>query len=73
MKTPTTYWDKRKLERYLKAEEIGEEYQDKIKSIYQQAYKNINSELLSVYENYSKETGLDVQSLKQILTKSETK
>ena len=69
----TSYWDKRKVERYLEAEKIEKQYKKKIQSIYKQAYKNIDEELRSIYKNYSNQTGLDQQQLKQILTKSETK
>ena len=41
--------------------------------MYEQANRNIQREIESVYQNYSKDTGVDVQKLKELLTKSETK
>lgn len=40
--------------------------------MYNQAYKDLSEELNSIYKNYSIETGLDVQRLKTLLTKTET-
>lgn len=67
------YWDKRAIERLTAAEKSSEAYIISIKKMYNQAYKDINKELETVYKNYAKETGLDVQKLKELLTRSETK
>lgn len=67
------YWDERAIERLTAAEKSSEAYIISIKKMYNQAYKDINKELESVYKNYAKETGLDVQKLKELLTRSETK
>ena len=72
MAKPSSYWDKRAIRRLSEAEKQGEEYSKRIQKIYDQAYKNIQRDIDNVYANYSKATGLDVQSLKTLLTKSET-
>lgn len=69
----SSYWDKRAIKRLTDAEKTSEEYITRIKKMYDRAYKNIDREIVSVYKNYSKATGLDVQKLKELLTKSETK
>ena len=73
MSKSSTYWDKRALNRLNEAEKTSETYIKRVKAIYEQAYKDINKQLVSVYNNYSNETGLDVQKLKELLTRSETK
>ena len=72
MAKPSSYWDKRAIRRLTDAERQGEEYSKRIRKIYDQAYKNIQRDIEDIYRNYSKATGLDVQSLKTLLTKSET-
>lgn len=70
---PTSkYWDERALRRLSTSEKQAEFTNNRIKKIYDKAYKNIQRELDSVYMNYSKTTGLDVQKLKELLTKKET-
>lgn len=72
MKKLSNYWDRRAIIRLSSAEKTGDEYINRIKKIYDQAYRNINKEIRAVYRNYSKETGLNVQKLKELLTRSET-
>ena len=72
MAKPSSYWDKRAIRRLTEAEKQGAEYSKRIQKIYDQAYKNIQRDIDNIYANYSKATGLDVQSLKTLLTKSET-
>ena len=72
MKKTSSYWDKRAIERLTDSEKLTKTYIERIKKIYNQAYKNIQRDLDSVYKNYSKDTGLDVQKLKELLTKTET-
>jgi len=73
MAKTSNYWDKRALKRLTEAEKHSEVYIKRVKSVYEQAYKDIDRELASIYKNYSKETGLDTQKLKELLTRSETK
>lgn len=67
-----TYWDKRALRRLSDADKISDAYVGRIKKIYEQAHKNIDREIARVYRNYAKDTGLDVQKLKELLTAKET-
>lgn len=69
----SNYWDKRSIKRAKETEKYSEEYIKRVKRIYDRAYKDIERELASIYRNYSKETGLNTQKLKELLTKSETK
>lgn len=71
-KKSPTYWDKRALNRLTKAEQMSDEHIKRIKKIYDQAYRNVEKEIERVYANYSKDTGLDVQKLKELLSKKET-
>lgn len=72
MAKPSNYWDKRAIRRLTDAEKQGEAYSKQIQKMYDRAYKNIERDIENIYRNYSKATGLDVQSLKQLLTKTET-
>ena len=72
MAKPSTYWDKRAIKRLTDAEKQSEAYIARINKMYDQALKNIQRDLENIYANYSKATGMDVQSLKTLLTKSET-
>jgi len=72
MAKSSSYWDNRAIARLSEAEKTSSEYIERIKKIYDQAYKDIDEEIKRVYINYSKETGLDIQSLKTLLSKKET-
>lgn len=72
MTKTSNYWDKRAIERMTTAEKQSEAYIKRIKEMYNQAFKNIDGEIVRVYKNYSKETGLDVEKLKELLTAKET-
>lgn len=69
----SNYWDKRALLRLSEAEKTSEAYIERIKKIYEQAYRNIDRDIANVYKNYAKDTGLDVDKLKELLTRSQTK
>ena len=73
MATSPTYWDKRAVRRLTEAEKQGEAYSKRIQKIYERASKNIQRDIEDIYRNYSKATGLDVQTLKELLTATETK
>jgi len=73
MAKTSNYWDKRALKRLTEAEKSSNKYIKRVKAVYEQAYKDIDRQLASIYKNYSKETGLDTQKLKELLTRSETK
>ena len=70
-KSPS-YWDKRAIQRLTDAEKQSDECVKRIAKMYDQAERNIQRDIENIYANYSKATGLDVQSLKTLLTKSET-
>ena len=72
MAQPDKYWDKRAIKRLTDAEKQSEKYRTRIQKMYEQANRNIQRDIENVYKNYSKATGLDVQTLKQLLTASET-
>ena len=72
MAKPSSYWDKRAVRRLTDAEKQGEAYSKRIQKIYDQANKNIQRDIENIYANYSKATGMDVQSLKELLTRTET-
>lgn len=72
MAKSSSYWDKRALRRLSDAEKTSEIAINRIKRIYEQAYKNIDRDIARVYRNYAKDTGLDIQKLKELLTVKET-
>ena len=72
MSKSSKYWDNRAIKRLSEAERTSEAYITRIKKIYDKAYRNIKSDLESVYANYSKDTGLDVAELKKLLSAKET-
>ena len=72
MTKSSNYWDKRALRRLTEAEKLSEEHIKRIKRIYEQAYRDVAKEIERTYKNYSKNTGLDVEKLKELLTKKET-
>ena len=72
MNKTSNYWDKRALRRLSDAEKTSEIAIQRIKKIYEQAYRNVDKEIHNVYKNYAKDTGLDVQKLKELLSVKET-
>ena len=68
----SNYWDKRAIKRMSEAEKSSDAYTNRVKKLYNQANRNINSEIAKVYAIYSKDTGIDVQTLKTLLSAKET-
>jgi SPP1 gp7 family putative phage head morphogenesis protein len=66
------YWDERAVRRLTDAEKQSDAYIKRIQKMYDQANRNIQRDIEDIYRNYSKATGMDVQSLKELLTASET-
>ncbi len=66
MAKTSTYWNKRAVKRLSEAEKSSEKYIRRVKAIYEQAYKDIDKQLVSVYRNYSNDTGLDVQKAQRV-------
>ena len=73
LKKSSKYWNRRRLQKYAENEKKSETYIKNIQSLYEKANKDIDKMISNVYFNYSKDTGLDVQKLKELLTKSESK
>ena len=69
---PSSYWDKRRLARYNQNERATKKYINKVKRIYSRSNKEVQKMIDDVYKNYSIDTGLDIQKLKTLLSKSET-
>lgn len=61
------YWKNRAIQRLVGSEIKGLDIMKNILPIYDQALKNINSEINKVYVNYAKKVGLDVIELTKIL------
>ena len=70
--TSKEYWDNRAAKRLIEAEKQSNDYIKKVKKIYSKANDDIKKELANVYKNYSKETGIDVHTLKILLSKEVT-
>lgn len=66
------YWDDRAIRRLTNAEKQSEAYIKRIQKIYDRANRNVHRDIEAIYARYSKSTGMDVQSLKELLTASET-
>lgn len=66
------YWDDRAIRRLTDAEKQSDEYIKRIQKMYDRANRNVQRDIEAIYARYSKSTGLDVQSLKELLTASET-
>jgi len=66
------YWDNRAIERATAIEKGSQPYIDNVKKIYEKAQRDIKRDIENIYLNYSKDTGLDVQKLKTLLSKKET-
>lgn len=66
------YWDDRALRRLTGAEKTSEQYIKQVQKMYDRAYRNVNKEIETIYKSYSNDTGIDVNTLKQLLTKKET-
>ncbi len=69
---PINYWEKRSTE-LMKRLERGTEYTiNSLIQAYEQATKNINKEIASIFKNFAKDTGLDKKALLELLNKKET-
>ena len=66
------YWNSRAMNRLTSAERKANQHIDKINKIYLKANLNIQQQIANIYKNYSKETGIDVDTLKELLSKKET-
>lgn len=65
------YWEKRSIERLVSSEKLTKKEIPVILDIYDQALKNIDKDIKSIYSNYSKNGILDVNELKKALNAKE--
>lgn len=72
MSKSSKYWDDRALRRLTVTDKTTEEYIKRVHKIYDKSYRDLNKEIAKIYKNYSKDTGIDVKTLKQLLTEKET-
>jgi len=72
MPTNVEYWRKRSLQRMTEAERYSEAQIKKVLGIYAEANKDIDKMITNVYKNYTKDTGLDQQTLRTLLSKKDT-
>lgn len=72
MAKSSKYWNHRALRRLMDAEKQSEKTIAAIQKMYDRAERNIRREMEELYRNYAKAAGPDVQSLKTLLTKTET-
>ncbi len=70
--TSEKYWDDRATKRLTEAEKQSNDYIKRVKKIYTRANRDIKKQIANIYKNYSKETGLDIHTLKTLLSKDET-
>lgn len=69
---PLNYWEKRSTELMKRLEKGTENTIDSLIQAYEQATKNINKEIVRIFKNYAKDSGLEEKTLLQLLTKKET-
>lgn len=66
------YWERRALARLTNTERNSAIATRRLKAMYNQANKDLKKSIDNIYKNYSKDTGLDIQTLKTLLSKKET-
>ena len=69
---PNNYWEKRSTELMKRLEKGTENTINSLIQTYKQATKNINKEIVNIFKNYAKDTGLDKKTLTQLLNKKES-
>ena len=70
--TSEKYWDDRATKRLTEVEKQSNDYIKRVKQIYTRANRDIKKQIANIYKNYSKETGLDIHTLKTLLSKDES-
>lgn len=71
-RTPKGYWEKRQTELMQRLEKGTENTINSLIQAYEQGTKNINKEIANIFKNYAKDSGLDKNTLIQLLNKKET-
>lgn len=69
---PQGYWEKRSTELMKRLEKGTENTINSLIQTYEQATKNINKEIVRIYKNYAKDTGLSKETLVKMLNTRET-
>lgn len=69
---PTNYWERRSTELMKRLEKGTENTINSLIQAYERATKNINKEIARIYKNYAKDTGLEKETLVQLLNKKES-
>lgn len=70
---PKNYWERRSTELMKRLEKRTENTIDSLIEAYDRATKNINKEIVRIFNNYAKNSGLDKNILTQLLNKKESK
>ena len=69
---PINYWEKRSTELMKRLEKGTENTINSLIKAYEQATKNINKEIVNIFKNYAKDSGLEKEILVQLLNKKES-
>lgn len=69
---PVGYWEKRSTELMKRLEKGTQDTINSLIQAYEQATKNINKEIENIFKNYEKNSGLEKETLIQMLNKKET-
>lgn len=69
---PIDYWEKRSTELMKRLEKGTEKTIDSLIKAYEQATKDINKEISKIFKNYAKDSGLNEETLTQLLNKRES-
>ncbi len=69
---PIDYWEKRSTELMKRLEKGTENTINSLIKAYEQATKDINKEITKIFQNYAKDTGLNKETLRQLLSKKES-
>lgn len=70
---PQNYWEKRQTKLMKRIEKNTEPTINELISVYREATNNINKEIVRIYNNYGKDSGLSQQALMHLLNSRETK
>lgn len=69
---PLDYWEKRQTDLMKRLEKGTEKTINSLVQAYEQATKNINKEIVKIYNNFAKDAGLSKKVLTQLLSSRET-
>lgn len=69
---PNNYWEKRSTELMKRLEKGTENTINLLIQAYEQTTKNINKEIVRIFNNYAKDSELDKKTLTQLLNKKES-